>query len=262
MFKNPRKNIVYLVVLFIPFYLYFNRNPFFPSIRHAVAAVISSPKVLFTTPLLEIKKILYYRRVFNEYKRLSRENDVLRARLTGKEDLIKENNRLNNLLNFKKKLIYPSVAARVIGREPSNWNTAILIDRGKEDGVEDGMPVVTDLGIVGKIAEITDSSSKVILLTDYRFSVAAGILSSRESGLVSGTLQGLCRMRYLSKNAQIQEGDTVVTSKLSSTYPEGLLIGEVVSVYQNPDTSSVECLIRPAVSLSQVEEVIVILNKK
>lgn len=262
MFKNPRKNIVYLVVLFIPFYLYFNRSAIFPSLRFTLVKVFSSPSQLLTVPLLEIKKILYYHRIFNEYRRLSKENEQLKAKQVDAERAIRENERLQNLVGFRRKVPYTTMAAQVIAREPSSWNTAFIINRGKKDGVLEGMPVVSHLGVIGKVSETADDVSKVILLTDYRFSVAANIMSSRESGLVSGTLQGLCRMRYLAEGAQIKEGDIVTTSQLSASFPEGLLIGEVISVYESAETSSVECLIRPAVIFSQVEEVLVILNRK
>ncbi len=262
MFKNPRKNIVYLIVLFIPFYLYFNRSTALPSLRYSLVKVVSFPSRVLSATVLELKKIIFYQRIFNEYKRLAKDNNRLRAKVVDFEETSKENKRLVNLIGFKKKIIYPSVAAKVVAREPTSWNTSFVIDRGKKDGLVEGMPVVSDLGVVGKVAEVTDDLSKVILLTDYRFSVAATALEARESGLVSGTLQGLCRMRYLSEDAQIKQGDAIITSKLSSSFPEGLLIGEVISVYKSQDTSTLECLIRPAVLLSQVEEVLVILTPK
>jgi len=136
----------------------------------------------------------------------------------------------------------------------------MIIDRGEESGIRPGLPVVNASGVVGKIAEVSHGMSKVILLTDPEFSVAALIQEPRESGLVSGTLKGVCRMRYIREDAQIHIGDKVITSKLSSSFPEGLLIGEVVSVNDSSKNPTVECLIHPSVGFSQIEEVLVILN--
>ena len=97
-----------------------------------------------------------------------------------------------------------------------------------------------------------------MLLNDPDFSVAALIERSREEGLISGTLKGNCRMRYLSPEADIRIGDKVITSNISASFPEGLLIGEVVRIEENPGSPTIECLVAPAVSLSQLEEVLII----
>ena len=86
------------------------------------------------------------------------------------------------------------------------------------------------------------------------------IQRTREGGVVSGSLQGICRMRYINPDADLQVGDKVMTSKLSSAFPEGLLIGEIVNIEENYDKQSLECTIRPTVTLSQLEEVLVILK--
>ncbi len=136
----------------------------------------------------------------------------------------------------------------------------IIIDKGENDDIKSGMPVVNASGVVGKISEVGKDTSKVILLTDPHFSVAALIQRPRENGLISGTLQGVCRMRYLDTNADLKNGDKVITSKLSSSFPEGLLIGEIMKIDEDQASPSFECFIRPAVSFSQIEEVLVILQ--
>jgi len=192
--------------------------------------------------------------------KLRRQVDVLKERLTGLDEVLTENTRLEKLLDFKRELIFSSVAANVIGRDPSNWNATMIIDKGRDDGVGVGMPVVNASGVVGKVVEVSTRKAKVILLSDPNFSVAALVQRSREEGLVSGTLLGMCRMRYLSSRADIQPGDPVITSKLSSSFPEGLLIGEVLSVQVRENKPLMDCVVKPAVSLSQIEEVLVILK--
>jgi len=79
---------------------------------------------------------LYYHRTFDEYKRLREETGILKARMIGLEEVILENKRLEELLEFKRKLIYSSVTANVIGRNPSLWSSSMLIDKGKNDGIK------------------------------------------------------------------------------------------------------------------------------
>ena len=113
----------------------------------------------------------------------------------------------------------------------------------------------------GKIAEAGEQYSKVILLTDPQFSVAAVVQRPREIGLVSGSLQGeICRMRFISADAQVSVGDKVITSKLSTSFPEGLLIGEILQIVDDPQKPAIECIIKPSVALSQLEEVLVIVQ--
>ena len=261
MLRRHRKNLVYLLILFIPFLFFFVPSDTFLALKSKVVKLTSFPIRILSVPIKEIKKIIYYHRTFKEYKRLNEEVGLLKARLIGLEEVIRENKRLEDLLEFKRKLIYSSVTANVIGREPSHWNSSMIIDKGDSDGIKQGMPVVNAMGVVGKIAEVSLTESKAILLTDPQFSVAVLIQRPRESALVSGTLQGLCRLRFLDKDADIRVGDKVITSKLSSTFPEGLMIGEVIRVQKNPRSPTLECILRPTVSFSQLEEVLVILEQ-
>ena len=261
MFRNPRTNTVYLLILIIPFLIFFAHSKALISLKFNLIDILSGPIQIISMPIKEAKKILFYHRIYNEYIRLRSENAVLKTRLIAMEELIVENIRLAKLLDFKRKLVHSSVAARVIGRNPSNWDATMVIDKGSNDGIELGMPVVSDMGVVGKIGEVSGNKSKVVLLTDPQFSVAALIQQPRESGLVTGTLQGVLRMRYINENAKIAVGDTVITSKLSTSFPEGLMIGEITRVEMNTRNPSLECIVKPAVSFSQIEEVLVILTE-
>jgi rod shape-determining protein MreC len=244
----------------VAFFILFAGARSFPALTYGAVKFSAIPIRILSYPIQEIKKLIYYHRTFDEYKRLKEESDILKARLVGLEEVILENSRLENLLKFKRQLVYSSVVANVIGRDPSQWNSTMLIDKGSDDGLRQGMPVVNALGVVGKIAEVSNNESKVILLTDPQFSVAALIQGPRESGLVSGTLQGACRMRYIRPDAKVSIGNKVITSKLSTSFPEGLLIGEITAIKQSPKSPSIEYLLQPAVAFSQLEEVLVILN--
>ena len=259
MSRKYQKPLVYLSLLIIPFLFLLIRPQAFSSFKLGVVNWTTTPLKIIFFPLKEIKKILYYHRIYNEYVRLRQEVDTLRSRLIGVEEVLRENTRFEKLLDFKRKLIFSSVPANVIARDPTNWNASIIIDKGSKEGIGQGMPVVTAAGVVGKVAEVGSSYSRVIVLTDPQFSVPAILQTSRESGLISGSLQGLCRLRYLSSAAEVQIGDKVITSKLSSSFPEGLLIGEIVDAHGSPDRpEGLEFVVQPAVALSKLEEVLVI----
>jgi rod shape-determining protein MreC len=258
--QRNKKLVAYLTILVIPLSLLFLNSEKIIPFKTSVVDKTSWITRLLLFPITEVKKVLLYRRTFTDYQELKSDYETLQARLIGYEEVIRENTRFERLLDFKRKLIFSSVAANVIARNPANWSASLVIDKGSEDGLKQGMPVVTNLGVVGKIAEVGERTSKVLLLNDPNFSVAAIIQESRESGLISGTLQGLCRMRYLSPDANVEIGNKVITSRLSSSFPEGLLIGEVIGVEESQSSPSVECIVRPAVNFSQIEEAIVILK--
>lgn len=258
MSRNNKKFVLYSLIFLLPLFLLFTRSEIFAPLKSQIVDQSAGFIRFISSPFWEIKKILYYHRIFEEYKKLKKETDILKARLIGLEEVIRENSRLQQLLDFKRRLVYSSIGANVIGRDPSNWNSSMIIDKGKKDGIAVGMPVVNPTGVVGKIAEVSDRTSKVILVNDPNFSVPALVQRPRETGLLEGTLQGICRMRYLSANAAIEKGDKVITSGLSSSFPEGVLIGEVAGVQYNPNTSTLECMVQPAITLSQIEEVLVI----
>lgn len=258
MLKRNQKLLVYSLILLVPFFSLFFQPPVISPFKLKLLETISFPLKIVSIPFQEIKKIFLTHDTYNQYQKLKKEYASLRARLIGLEEVSLENKRYERLLEFKRNLVFSSVAANVIGRDPSNWNAVVLIDKGERDGLRPGMPVVNALGVVGKISEVASKTSKIILLNDPGFSVAGVVQRSREGGLISGTLQGLCRMRYISAGADIKMGDIVVTSRLSSSFPEGLFIGKVISIEEGRSSAGMECLIQPAVVPSQFEEVVVI----
>lgn len=257
MLRKKTKLLTYLGLAAVACLFLFARLPLITHMKFAAVDTFSLPMRIISFPFLEFKKMLYYHATFEQNRQLVKEVGMLKARLTAMDEVVRENARLEKLLNFKEKS-YSGVAANVIARDLSNWNSAIVIDKGKRQGISVGMPVVDASGIVGKIIEVVEDRSKIILISDPSFSIAAMVERSREVGLVSGTLMGQCRMRYLSMDADVKIGDAVISSKLSSSFPQGMLLGTVVSIENPVGNPFPMYLIKPAAALSQIEEVIVI----
>ena len=255
---RPKKLAIYVFFFVLAFFVLFSRAGSFNPLEFQIVRTVSFPLRLILAPLNELKKLVFYHRIYNEYLNARKESDGLRRRLVSMEELTQENNRLEQLLSFKRKALFTSVAANVIVRDPSNWSSSVMIDKGSGDGIAVGMPVVNALGVVGKVAEVSRGQSKVVLLADPSFSVAALVQRSRDVGLVSGSLRGICRMRYLADTADVKVGDVVVTSKFSSSFPEGLILGQVLEVSPGDEFPQPECLVKPAVNFSQLEEVLVV----
>ncbi len=153
---------------------------------------------------------------------------------------------------------YELLAAEVIGRDPSNLLHYIIIDRGTQDGIAIGMPVVTARGLVGRITTAYPHSARVMLLTDLASSVNALIQSSRATGVVQGQGQRGLMMRYVEQNEPVQVGDIVLTSGLGGNFPKRRVIGQVTAVKRNDMDMFQEVQVQSAVSFHRLEMVLVI----
>ncbi len=151
------------------------------------------------------------------------------------------------------------VVADVIGRDISAFTRVIFISRGARDGLTEGMPVITEKGLVGRVTQVSANASQVLLITDPVSAVNARLLNSRAEGSVQGQSGGL-RMTYIDLNATIQEGDTVITSGLGGNFPEGIIIGQVTSIRQFEFELFQETEVRSLNTFDRLETVLVITN--
>jgi rod shape-determining protein MreC len=181
------------------------------------------------------------------------------------QELESENERLRELLRFKQ--LNPGydfrggqVIARVISRGPSNYLQALAIDLGSQHGIERGMPVVTERGLVGRIDRVGRDTSTVLLITDASSSVAAQIQRNRVVGMVHGVAGGQPLMDYIAQDADVSLGDLVITSGLGGGFPKGLVIGQVLAVHHRDFDMFQQATVRPTVNFDRLEWVLVITN--
>lgn len=139
--------------------------------------------------------------------------------------------RLTDLLNYTTtRANQQFIAADVINVDQNSFLRTITINRGTRDGIEQGMPVVTGQGLVGRIMDVAADASRVLLITDPSSAVSARLQTTRVEGSVIGLLSGGLRMTFVPLNAAIQEGDLVITSGLGGNFPPDIVIGQVTSV--------------------------------
>jgi len=185
---------------------------------------------------------------------------ALEARLT---ELRHENNRLRQMLNFEARSEHELIAAEVIARDSSSWFQTISINKGSLHGVEQNLAVVTSEGLIGSILAVSPVSSQVLLLTDNRRAVSAMVQRSREPGMVGvveadADLPGYLRMINLPRDANIQPGDTIISSGLGGIYPQGLVLGYVLEMVEEELGLLRFALLRPAANFNRLEEVFVV----
>ena len=193
------------------------------------------------------------------------DNRALRATNQALRDVEHEVNRLRHALNYRERSVFKLIAAEVVTRDSSTWWRTVTINRGKGDGVQTDMPVVTDEGLVGKTTTVSDSISIVLLVSDENCKVAASVEGSREQGIVSGerVTQGLnpvLDLNFLSKQADLKPGQKVYTSGVGGVFPSGLLMGVVKSFRVRALDGQAQ--LTPAVDLSHLEDVFVVIGRK
>lgn len=176
-----------------------------------------------------------------------------------------ENETLRRLLNFTQANPTHSykaaeVKGRVIGRDPSNFLSYLIIDSGSLQGIEKGMPVVTERGLVGRITDVGSNWAKVMLIIDPSSSVNALIQSSRATGVVEGQVGGSLVMKYIPQGETVNVNDIVLTSGLGGNLPKKLIIGQVTAVQQRDIEMFQQADIRPTVGFNNLEIVLVITN--
>jgi rod shape-determining protein MreC len=170
---------------------------------------------------------------------------------------------LRDLLNFAQpNPSYQVIGARVVGRtiaqDPSNLQRYITLDVGGESGIERNMPVITDRGLVGRISEVGENWSRVLLLIDPQSTVNALTQSTRASGSVQGQADGSLIMRSISQADTVSVGDTVFTSGLGGNFPRQLLIGQIIEAERKDFELYQSAIVQPTVDFDHLEAVLII----
>jgi rod shape-determining protein MreC len=186
-----------------------------------------------------------------ELDRLKLENQFLKTELTTAD-------RAKSLAVFQERSRSRTVAARVIGTGTGANSKVVFIDRGKNDGVQRGMPVITPDGIVGKVTFVFPGAAQVLLITDPTF--AAGVISQKNR--VPGTLKGLGRSQvqvdWVQNEVKVEEGEWFFTSGDDRVFPKGLPAGQVKVV--KAGLAFKEIYLDPSGLMRGLEEVLVVLE--
>lgn len=166
------------------------------------------------------------------------ENEKLRAdallmqrRLQKLAVLTEQNVRLRELLNSSELLEEQVIVAELQGVDPNPQTHKLLINKGSLHGVYEGQPVLDARGVMGQVVEVMPYSSRVLLLTDSSHSLPVQVTRNGLRAIASGTGHpGQFELRYIADNADIKEGDLLVTSGMAQRFPAGYPVGVVIEV--------------------------------
>jgi rod shape-determining protein MreC len=208
------------------------------------------------------KRYIFLIGLEEENRLLKKENASLTQELNQYREGYLEGTRLQKLFALQERVNYPTVTARVVGRDRSSIIKTILINKGTSHGLKVDLPVVADQGVVGRIVETSAHVSKILLLIDENSNIDALVQENRIQGILQGAGSLGYSLKYVPKTETVNSGNVVITSGLSGLFPKGLLIGTVNNVDKTDSGLFQKIDIAPFVDFARIEEVMVIILDK
>ena len=202
-------------------------------------------------------------RAIDENEVLRRDNIELSSQLARLREARLENERLVSALSFQQDSAYQKVAARIITKDIFGQDNFLTLDVGRADGVETGMAVVDEKGILGRVIFVSTHYSRVMPYLNTEFHVPAKIQPLQAAGIISwpGSRSDVLLLEHVVKTEPVEVGQQVVTSRASSVFPPGYPVGVIDSVANRPGENLLEIHVRPASPLNTAQHAFVILQQ-
>lgn len=194
--------------------------------------------------------------IHQENSKLKEEINRLKFVQTQYDSLLKENTNLCNLLNLTSKIQYKIISARIISRDPSNWFKTLLINKGKNSGITNDMPVIVfykdEINLIGRIAQVENNTAKILMLTDSVSYVPVKNIRTQETALIKGQERADLLLDYLLPDSDIKIGDRIATSGIGEVFPSGIPVGQVYEIPNQDNTYYKKVLVRPLISWNKI----------
>ncbi|MGD0277034.1 MAG: rod shape-determining protein MreC, partial [Syntrophales bacterium] len=196
----------------------------------------------------------------DENHHLREQNDLLKQRIIQYQEAYMEAARLRRLLELKNQLNLLTAAAGIIGTDRTSIFRTVLIDKGTIQGLQSGLAVVSDAGVIGRIMDVSWNVSRVLLIIDENSNVDALVQGSRAQGILQGGGSRACSLKYVSITEDVRPGMAVITSGIGGVFPKGLLLGVVTKVSKKEGGLFQAVDVAPAIDFGKLEEVLVLLE--
>lgn len=209
--------------------------------------------------------VLEFGQIQQQLQTLEEENARLKTEVADKIELERENQELKQILGFARarpglELRGAQVLARVIGQESSNFLRYITIDLGSRQGIQVGMPALTPQGLVGRVSEVRESTSDVLLIQNISSYVPVYLQTSLLNGVINATPSGELIMDYIPQGTGFSRNELVLTSGLGGTFPKGIPVGIVTEQSSSDNQVLQKASIAPLVNVDRLELVAIVTN--
>lgn len=168
-----------------------------------------------------------------------------------------ENSRLREILAFKENLTFITVGAKILAFNLSGWTRTIKLNKGAADGITEDMPVISPMGVIGRIILTTAANSTALLITDPRSNIDVIIQRTRVRGIAEGNGKNALILKYIRDLDDVEVGDKVITAGFSGIFPAGLIVGEITRTEKSGDNFFKKIEIKPNAALKKLEEVLI-----
>ncbi len=196
-----------------------------------------------------------------QVQELEAENAQLQQEIIQLRERVSEAEVLSALVQYARSQPESSyLAARVISRDVSPFLRSVWIQAGSDDGLAYGMPVVTNRGLAGRVVEVFATVSRVQLITDPESTVSIRTQQSRADGVLQAQLNGDLHMTMIDQDAEVREGEVVLTSGIGGAFPANLAVGQVTSVRRRDFELFQQAVIQSSVEFEDLQLVLVITN--
>ncbi|MDB6096586.1 MAG: rod shape-determining protein MreC [Francisellaceae bacterium] len=254
---------IFVLVLSIALMAIDHHYHYLPSIRSNFTKIIVPIQKLSNLPGQSLANLSHYLSSYTflqkENIRLNQQQLVLNAQLQKLMALESENIRLRALLQSSPKIKESFTSAELIQIDPDPFSHIIVLNKGKTDGVFIGQPLIDANGIMGKIIEVENDTSRAMLITDTAHALPIENLRNgmRAIAVGVGNINRL-ELQHVPLTADIKEGDELVTSGLGGKYPMGLPVGTVDKVIYTKGAAFSKIWIKPKAHLEQSKQVLLI----
>jgi rod shape-determining protein MreC len=210
----------------------------------------------------------------SELRDVMAENEALKAQIADLQNKnalsVEERSELEQLRDLfelsEMVSVYNTVAARVISKDSSNWFSTFTIDKGSKQGITVDMNVIGDGGLVGIVSEVGENYAIVRSIIDDESNVSAQFASSADKCIVKGSLQlmneGVLKVFNIQKDANVKDGDMLITSNISSKFLPGILIGYVKDIENDSNNLTKSAYLTPVVDFAHLDIVLIITELK
>lgn len=204
---------------------------------------------------------------FTSLASVERENLALKRQQTTNaqvlqqaQQLAAENSQLRKLLGAAEQMQVPSIMSEILYDARDPFTRKIVLNRGSQHGVAAGQPVIDDVGVVGQVTRVFPLTSEVNLLTDKDQAIPVQVVRSGLRSVAYGRGQsGVLDLRFMPTNADIQNGDVLVTSGIDGIYPPGLAVAKVVQVESKSNDAFARIVCQPTAGIDRNRQLLILL---
>lgn len=206
-----------------------------------------------------LDRISKIRRLDEEKSNLEKKVAELITENSKLHELERENELLKNQLGLKEELKNSEfIAADVIGRGPTNISNTLLLNKGSDNGLAEGMPVVTNNMLLGKLTDVSSDHSRVLLIVDPASVINVMVQETRAAGILKGEAGFNLKIESVPQEAPLKKGQRIVTSGLGGTLPKGLIIGEAEEIKSSESEIFQSARVKPYADFNHLEVVFII----